>query len=102
MMVDRDVVPHFEDWEAAGMVDRKLYLKAGDLGIMGLGAPEEFGGSGVDDFRYNAVVVEEFCRRGVLNAVLGIYNHVDVCMPYFIGLATGEQRHRWLPRTGLR
>ena len=59
--------------------------------------PEELGGGGVDDFRFNAVIVEEVERAGTGGAMLGITLHNDICLPYFLRYCTDEQRARWLP-----
>ncbi|WP_374205060.1 acyl-CoA dehydrogenase family protein [Streptomyces sp. TRM72054] len=58
------LTPHLASWEAAGQVDRSLFRAAGVAGLLGLGVQGEYGGSGVDDFRYNAVRNEELCRAG--------------------------------------
>ena len=48
--------------------------------------PEEYGGGGVDDFRFNVVIAEELQRAGVNAAGLGITLHNDICLPYFLHL----------------
>ena len=58
----REVAPHAGAWEKAGIVDREVYRAAGKHGVIGFNVPEEFGGAGVDDFRFNAVVTEELAR----------------------------------------
>ncbi|MDB5067369.1 MAG: putative acyl-CoA dehydrogenase [Chloroflexi bacterium] len=93
--VEREVVPHHAGWERAGIVPRELWLSAGRSGFLGLGIPEEHGGSGVDDFRYNTVVNEELTRAGASG--VGFPLHTDVVAPYLTALATEEQRRRWLP-----
>ncbi|HEY0411411.1 MAG TPA: acyl-CoA dehydrogenase family protein [Candidatus Dormibacteraeota bacterium] len=93
--VEREVVPHHAGWERAGIVPRELWLSAGRSGFLGLGVPEEHGGSGVDDFRYNTVVNEELTRAGASG--VGFPLHTDVVAPYLTALATEEQRRRWLP-----
>jgi alkylation response protein AidB-like acyl-CoA dehydrogenase len=60
----REAVPHHEQWEAEGQVDRAVWKAAGAAGLLGTDVPEEYGGGGVDDFRYNAVVTEEISRAG--------------------------------------
>ena len=55
----REVAPHAQAWEAAGIVDREVYRAAGKHGVIGFNVPDEFGGGGVSDFRFNAVVAEE-------------------------------------------
>ncbi|MGV9669655.1 acyl-CoA dehydrogenase family protein [Gordonia sp. NPDC003504] len=92
----RECAPNVEKWEAAGQVDREAYRKAGDAGLLGFNIPEEFGGGGVtDDFRFNAVVVEEFSRFGGAAPGLSLQN--DVLVPYFLDLANDEQKARWMP-----
>ncbi len=93
--VEREVVPHHPSWEREGIVPRELWLSAGRSGFLGVGIPEEHGGSGVDDFRYNTVINEELTRVGASG--VGFPLHTDVVAPYLIALATEEQRRRWLP-----
>jgi alkylation response protein AidB-like acyl-CoA dehydrogenase len=93
----RELVPHVGRWERDGIVDRDLFLKAGEAGLLGMAVPEEFGGGGTDDFRYNAVRIEELCRADVLTPGQGIGLHEDICLPYFLKWADDEQRKRWLP-----
>ena len=62
--VQQTVVPAHEQWEKAGCLDRSLFTEAGKLGLLAFSVPEEFGGPGVDDFRYNAIVVDELQRAG--------------------------------------
>jgi alkylation response protein AidB-like acyl-CoA dehydrogenase len=92
-----ELVPHHEDWERAGIVDRDMFRKAGALGFLGMTVPEEHGGGGVTDFRYNVVIAEEIQRAGVNAAGLGWTLHNDICLPYFLTLGTDEQKARWLP-----
>ena len=95
--VEREIVPHDLEWNEAGLVSRDLFTKAGAAGFIGMAVPEEFGGSGVDDFRYSQVIAEELQYAGVAAAGLGLTLHTDICLPYFLSLATDEQRARWLP-----
>ena len=95
--VERRIVPHHDAWEADGIVPRDLFVEAGKLGLLCMGAPEQFGGGGVDDFRYNVVLSEELQRAGVAGSGLGLTLHNDICLPYFLHLTTDEQKARWLP-----
>ncbi|GAA1705210.1 acyl-CoA dehydrogenase family protein [Fodinicola feengrottensis] len=95
--LDKDVVPHLSQWEEAGIVPRELFGAAGAAGFLGMAIPEQYGGGGVDDFRFNAVFGEEVQRCGAAAAGLGMTLHNDICMPYFLSYATEEQRQRWLP-----
>ena len=92
-----DVAPRNDEWERAGIVDRDLFLGAGKHGFLGMAAPSEHGGGGVDDFRYNLIIGEEVQRAGVNAAGLGWTLHNDICLPYFLSLCNDEQKARWLP-----
>ena len=94
---NKEVAPHHEQWERDGIVPRSLFEAAGDLGILGMAIPTEYGGGGVADFRYNVVVAEEIQRAGVNAAGLGLTVHSDIIVPYFLRYSTDAQRARWLP-----
>ncbi|MFI9803986.1 acyl-CoA dehydrogenase family protein [Streptomyces sp. NPDC052301] len=93
--VEREIVPHHDGWERAGLVDREVWRGAGKLGLLGIDVPEEYGGAGVRDFRYQVIVSEEIMRVGATG--IGFALHNDVVAPYLLGLATEEQKRRWLP-----
>jgi alkylation response protein AidB-like acyl-CoA dehydrogenase len=95
--LDKEVVPHLDEWDAAGIVPRELFRTAGRAGFLGMDVPEEYGGGGVPDFRFNAVIAEETMRSGAAAAGLGISLHNDICLPYFLAYCDDEQRKRWLP-----
>jgi len=95
--IEREVTPNFERWDRDGIVDRELFTSAGAAGFLAMDAPEAFGGGGVEDFRYNAIISEEFAYSGAAPAGIGITLHNDVCLPYFLSLTTDEQKQRWLP-----
>jgi alkylation response protein AidB-like acyl-CoA dehydrogenase len=91
----KEVEPHYEQWEKDGIVSREAWLAAGRQGLLGLAVPEEYGGGGNGDFRYAAVLGEEFARAGAAGLALGLHN--DIIGPYLTSLATDEQKRRWLP-----
>ncbi len=95
--LDKEVVAHQQQWDAEGIVPRELFTTAGRGGFLGMAIPEEHGGGGVDDFRFNTVLGEEVQRCGAAAAGLGLTLHNDICLPYFLDLAIEEQRRRWLP-----
>jgi alkylation response protein AidB-like acyl-CoA dehydrogenase len=95
--LEREVVPHNDRFERDGLMDREVFRKAGEHGFLGMAAPEEHGGGGVADFRYNQVIAEEIQAAGVNAAGLGITLHNDICLPYLTHLTNDEQRARWLP-----
>jgi alkylation response protein AidB-like acyl-CoA dehydrogenase len=92
-----EVVPHHEQWEEDGLAPRELFAKAAEKGMLAMSVPEEFGGLGIDDFRFNQVIVEEVGYAGVAGSGLGLTLHNDICLPYFLEYCTDEQRERWLP-----
>ncbi|KDN21825.1 acyl-CoA dehydrogenase family protein [Amycolatopsis rifamycinica] len=95
-MLEREVVPYYPEWERAGIVPRALFVTAGSLGMFAA-VPETYGGAGVRDFRFNAVVLEESAALGVAPAMAGPSLQADVVLPYLLHLTTEEQRGRWLP-----
>jgi alkylation response protein AidB-like acyl-CoA dehydrogenase len=95
--VAKEIVPRHAEWEAAGIVPREFFTAAGAQGLLGWAVPEEFGGSGQVDFRFNAILNEETIGAGVAGSGNGLLLVNDVCLPYFLDLATPEQKARWLP-----
>ncbi|MXG89422.1 acyl-CoA dehydrogenase family protein [Nocardioides flavescens] len=93
--LEKEVVPHHEEWEKAGQVDRDVWRKAGEAGLLCFDVEEEYGGAGVQDFRYNCVLTEEITKVGASGVGFPVHN--DVIVPYISSLATPEQKQRWLP-----
>jgi len=92
---DKEIVPHHKEWEAAGIVPRELWLEAGKQGFLGFMVPEEYGGGGQRDFRFNAVLIEELTRCGASGPGFGV--HTDINSAYLLDLTNDEQQARWLP-----
>jgi alkylation response protein AidB-like acyl-CoA dehydrogenase len=95
--VEVEISPHDEQWNRDSIVPREVFAKAGKNGFLGMDVPEEYGGGGVKDFRFNAVIIEELMRAGCGGSGLGLTLHNDICMPYFLTYANEEQKKRWLP-----
>ncbi|QKT09423.1 acyl-CoA dehydrogenase family protein [Rhodococcus sp. W8901] len=93
----REIEPHYERWETDKLIDRSAWTAAGRFGMVGLGVPEEFGGSGVTDYRFRHVVAEEIARTAVTSFGSGLSVHDDIVIPYIVHLGTEEQKRRWLP-----
>jgi alkylation response protein AidB-like acyl-CoA dehydrogenase len=93
--LEREVRPHHAQWEADGIVPRELWTKAGAQGLLCFDVPEEYGGAGVTDFRYNMVMAEEMTKAGASGP--GFPVHTDVIVPYLTGFGSDEQKRRWLP-----
>jgi len=90
-----EVVPHREAWEAQQHVDRKLWNKAGELGLLCVTMPEEYGGLGVDR-TYSAILMEEQSYAG--DSGVGFSLHSDIVAPYLNNFGTKEQKAQYLPR----
>lgn len=93
----REVELHYERWETERLIDRSAWLAAGKSGIVGLGVPEEYGGSGVTDYRFRCVVAEEIARTGTTSFGSGMSLQDDIAIPYVADLGTEDQKRRWLP-----
>ena len=94
--VDRTLKPRAEQMLEAKSIDRDIWLEAGKQGLLGLDIPEEFGGAGAGDYRFNAISAEVISGfNAATSSCFGI--HSDVCPPYIVDLGTEEQKQRWLP-----
>ncbi|MFJ4657877.1 acyl-CoA dehydrogenase family protein [Nocardia sp. NPDC088792] len=93
--IESEVAPVYDEWYQAGIVPREFYYKLADLGVFGIEVPEEFGGAGIESFKFQTILIEETARAAV--SFGGSSVHVGLCLPYLKKLATAEQRRRWLP-----
>ena len=94
--VERSLKPRVEEMISLKSIPRDIWLEAGKQGFFGMDIPEEFGGAGAGDYRFNAVLAEEWGHFNAATAAcFGI--HADVCPPYIVDLGTEEQKQRWLP-----
>ena len=94
--VERELAPSFQQYEEAGLIDRSVFARMGELGLIGLQIPEEYGGGGqTDTFKYNAILTEETARAATSLGTLRV--HQDVVTPYILSYATEDQKQRWLP-----
>jgi long-chain-acyl-CoA dehydrogenase len=93
----REVEPHHERWEREHAIDPDIWQKAGANGMLGLAVPEEYGGGGEPDYRYRFVLAEEIARTNTTSFGVGLGLQDDIVIPYFLDLATPEQKQRWLP-----
>ncbi|PZR34427.1 acyl-CoA dehydrogenase family protein [Caulobacter segnis] len=82
-------------WRKNHCVDRDMWTKAGEAGLLGLSTPEEYGGAG-GDYRHEVVLMEQLGLKGVDG--FGISLHNAIIMPYVVHYGTDEQKRRWLPK----
>ena len=91
------IVPFHEQWEHDSCLAPSLFTDAGKQGLLGFSVAEEHGGPGVDDYRYNAILIEEVNRAGAAAAGIAFSLQNDVVLPYLTDMANEEQKARWLP-----
>lgn len=91
-----EIAPHAQAWEKAGWIDDGVVRKMGDLGLLGMVVPEDFGGSYTDYVAYALAVEEIAAGCGATGAMMSIHNSVG-CGP-LLAYGTAEQQQQWLPR----
>ncbi len=94
--VDREVSPNRARWDQERLIDRQVWLAAGKQGIIGLGVPDEYGGGGEPDYRYQVVVMEELARAGAASLASSFSLQDNIIIPYVRDLGSEQQKHRWL------
>jgi len=95
--IAKEITPFYAQWEKDGIAPRDMYAKAGASGFLGMAIPEQYGGGGIKDFRFNAIIAEELAAAGIGGAGAGITLHNDITTPYYMEICTDEQKARWLP-----
>ncbi|MBG6204014.1 acyl-CoA dehydrogenase/long-chain-acyl-CoA dehydrogenase [Labrenzia sp. EL_13] len=92
---ERECVPHYEEWEARGDVGRKIWEKAGTMGLLGAEVPEAYGGPG-GSFAHDAVIAYQGNLAGIDGWGGGLHN--SIVIPYIIDYGSEEQKQNLLPR----
>lgn len=90
-----ELVPHIERWREAGVMDREVWNKLGEAGLLCASMPEEYGGAG-GSFAHETVINREFALAGLDS--MGAPLHSGIVAPYILRYGTGEQKRRWLPK----
>ncbi len=93
----RAIAPHYAQWDEDHMMSRELWTAAGEQGLLGLAVPEEFGGLGMNDYRFRAVLDEEFARSNHLAVGLAFHLHDDMVLPHLLAYGSEDLKARWLP-----
>lgn len=94
--MQKEIGPNSDRWHEQGIVDREAFLKAGEQGLLLMWADEKYGGAGVEDFRYEQILIEENARHGDAGFFMTLHNRL--VGPYIGELGTEEQKARWLPK----
>lgn len=94
----KEIVPHHAQWEKDKMVSRESWLKFGEAGYLCPQVDEQYGGLGIQDFRYNAIITEEISKLGLASEAVGYPLHSDIVCPYIEHYATEAAKQKWLPK----
>jgi acyl-CoA dehydrogenase len=92
--LDKEVVPHIDEWEEAGIVPRSVWKKMGEQGFLCTSVPEEYGGLAAD-FLYSVIITEETTKSGFSGLTASL--HSDIVVPYITSFASEELKHKYLP-----
>jgi acyl-CoA dehydrogenase len=92
--INNEIIDHTEEWEEKGMVSRDIWERAGELGLLCIDMPEDYGGSGLD-FSFSALFIEELAKEGLSGP--GFSLHSDIVAPYLLKYGTEAQKQKYLP-----
>ncbi|MDT2005513.1 acyl-CoA dehydrogenase [Rhodococcus opacus] len=95
--VNREVAPNLDEWEEDRSTGRDVWKSAGAHGVLGIRIAEEFGGGGMQDYRFRCVVQEEFARVGAAALASAFSINEDIVASYLTTFGTPEQKKQWLP-----
>lgn len=93
--VEREIAPHYVQWERDARVPRDVWLKAGATGLLLCDVPEDYGGQG-GDFRHSVIVMEELGRVGAMGVFFSL--HSDIVAPYILKYGSEQLKRQWLGR----
>ena len=94
--VEKEVAPQVDAWEAAGRIPREFWRRLGELGLLGLEFPAEYGGAG-GDFLSSVVLGEEMARCRSGGVAFSVLVHTDMSSPWLTRYGTDAQKRRYLP-----
>jgi len=92
--LEKEIIPHVEEWEEAGIVPRNAWKKMGDQGFLCLDVPEEYGGLGCD-FLYSVILIEEMTKTNCSGLAAAL--HSDIVVPYITAFGSEEHKRKYLP-----
>jgi len=92
---EREIEPRVAEWNERGRVDRAIWRRLGEEGLLGANQPVEYGGAG-GDFLYDAIVIEEVARVRAHGLAASL--HSDICLPYIVSYGSEEQKGSYVPR----
>ena len=96
-LIKQEIIPNNAAWEKQKMVSRESWLALGEAGFLGMQVPEEYGGLGITDFRYNALFTEELGLSGCAGPAVGYPLHSDIVLPYILDFGSEFLKKKRLP-----
>jgi alkylation response protein AidB-like acyl-CoA dehydrogenase len=96
--IKKEIEPNHAKWEKDQMVSRESWAKLGEAGYLCPQVDEQYGGLGIKDFRYNAIIIEELGRLGLASETVGYSLHSDIVCPYIEHYGNEELKKKWLPK----
>jgi acyl-CoA dehydrogenase len=96
--IAKEITPNNAQWEKDHMVSRESWLKFGEAGLLCMQVSEEYGGLGITDFRYNAIITEELGRSGCAGPAVGYPLHSDIVSPYIEHYGNEATKKKYLPK----
>ncbi|MFS4449331.1 acyl-CoA dehydrogenase family protein [Maribacter sp. 2307UL18-2] len=93
--LQKEVVPHIDDWETTGIIDRSIWKKFGEMGFLGLATPEDHGGMGLDLF-YTVILLEELQKINSGGFAAAVWAHVYLAMTHLNKNANALQKEAYL------
>ncbi len=96
--VKKEIEPNHAKWEKDQMVSRESWAKLGEAGYLCPQVEEQYGGLGIKDFRYNAIIIEELGRLGLASETVGYSLHSDIVCPYIEHYGNEGMKKKWLPK----
>ncbi|HEX4856879.1 MAG TPA: acyl-CoA dehydrogenase family protein [Limnobacter sp.] len=95
--LEKEVIPHYDQWEKDGWMPKEAWLTLGAAGMLGPDMPEEYGAAGAP-FEVALMILEETCRLNLHSLSTALNVHANIVMPYINNLGTPAQKAQWLPR----
>jgi acyl-CoA dehydrogenase len=92
----REVIPHYRDWEQAGLMPRDLWRRVGEQGFLGADVSMAYGGAEAG-YQAAAVIIQTLASAGLAGLASAVAAHNEVAIPYLFDLGNEAQRQRWLP-----
>ena len=93
--VNKELVPHIDQWEQEGLFPKSLYRRMGELGFLGIRYPEKYGGSN-GDIWMTVAFCEEMCRCRAMGLPMSVLVHTDMSSTHIARYGTEEQRQQYL------